>query len=364
MKNNYKVTILIISIFIITLISGCLEEKDVTGPIPYKSDTRTSIDTNKPETFNGNYRPLDYTVNPEKTNVLDIYTLQGAMNLWYNDNTTQLTYNYGLKYAGYDTSGDYAKQIPLIDIPEYSVDNDSITIKFNEPFITTYNNETYTINSIQKIDDNLKSISDNATIDDINTQYTLCDPREEGINNPKSCTSVDGAVKYIGYYRIESIYCGDTIYRGGEDFAGEMVTNPSLESDLDVVIPIIVKVQIANNSKLKQCFLESSNNYTNNLYYFKEDYKLTSDDYAQDDGSIGLESAFTKVGLIGLSEEDDEKIRTSQIEYRPKDHTNYNDMTYGDNNNTVRMRLKIIEQGILNDPPAKDVDNTPYTTNP
>lgn len=338
------------------MLTGCLEESEVTGPVPYTSDTRTDIDVTNPSTFNGNYKPLEYVVDPEKTNVLDILYLQGSINLYYNVSSKKLTYNYGLKYTGYNTVGDYAKNIELLDFPEYTVDEDKKTVRFNNPLIINYNNETYTINSIQKVDDNLKTITDTASLSDINTQYTLCDPREIGSSNPKSCTSINGAMKYIGYYRIDSITCSDFIYIGGKDFAGEMVTNPSLLG-LDVTIPITVKIQVAESSPLKQCFLKTSESNPYNLYYTNDKYTLTGSDYQG-----GLSSAFTKVGLIGLNV-DDNFERTSQIEYKPKD-TSFKDLTFGDAGNKVTMRLKFIDQGTLNASPVKEIDNIPYTVNP
>lgn len=362
MKKSF-LKILSFSILSFIFILGCaaLEDKPVPDPKPYVSDTRTPIQADKLETFNGNYRALDYTVSNEKTNVLDIYDLKGSLTIQLNNETNTLQYLYGFLYTGYDdTSSNMAKQTTLIDLPAYTVEADQITVKFTQPLViqNTYTNETYTINSIQKVDDNLKSVTDISTVADINYQFSICDPFETGTANDKSCISPNGAMKYIGYYRIETITCGGNVYTGGKDFAGEMVTNPSLAANLDVTIPITVKIQVSNSSNLKQCLLTTEQQTNNNMYYTNNDFLLTSSDY-----SGSLNTAFEKVGLIGLRD-NDQTIRTTQIDYEPKDSKTFTDLTFGDGKNLVNMRLKMMLQGVLGEPAVKTLENTPYTTAP
>lgn len=359
--NKSFLKILTFSLLSFIVLMGCaaLEDKPVPDPKLYQSDTRTPINVDKLETFNGNYRALDYTVSPEKTDILDIVDLKGSLTIQLNNTTNKLQYLYGFAYTGYDeTNTNFAKKTNLTDLPAYTVQGDNITFTIPLVIQNTYTNETYTINSVQKVDDNLKSVTDVSTVSDINFQYTICDPFEKGSVNPKSCTSTDGAMKYIGYYRIETITCGGQEYIGGTDFAGEMVTNPSLASNLDVTIPITVKIQVSNNSALKQCILTTEQQANNNMYYSKEDYILTGSDYFG-----GLNKAFEKVGLIGL-QDNNQLIRTTQIDYKPKNNTTFEDLTFGDGNNLVSMRLKMIWQGSLGQPAIKTIENIPYTTQP
>ena len=361
--NKSFLKILTFSLLSFIVLMGCaaLEDKPVPDPKPYVSDTRTPIQADKLETFNGNYRALDYTVSNEKTNVLDIYDLKGSLTIQLNNETNKLQYLYGFSYTGYDeTNTNFAKQTELIDLPAYTVESDKITVKFTQPLVITNSstNETYTINSIQKVDDNLKSVTDISTVADINYQFTICDPFETGTANDKSCTSPNGAMKYIGYYRIETITCGGSVYTGGKDFVGEMVANPNLAPNLDVTIPITVKIQVSNSSNLKQCLLTTEQQTNNNMYYTSNDFLLTNSDY-----SGGLNTAFEKVGLIGLRD-NDQIIRTTQIDYEPKDSKTFTDLTFGDGKNLVNMRLKMMLQGVLGEPAVKTLENTPYTTAP
>lgn len=357
--NKSFLKILTFSLLSFIVLMGCaaLEDKPVPDPKTYKSDTKTDININDLKTYNGNYRAFGYTVNPEKTDVLDVVDLKGSLTIQLNNETNKLQYLYGFSYTGYDeTNTNFAKQTELVDLPEHTVQYDNIT--FSKPLVidNPYTAEKYTITSVQKVDDNLKSVTDISTVSDINFQYTICDPFEKGSVNPKSCTSTDGAMKYIGYYRIETITCGGRLYNGGTDFAGEMVTNPSL-SGLDVTIPITVKIQVSNSSALKECMLTTEQQTNNNMYYSKKDYLLTGNDYFG-----GLNKAFEKVGLIGL-QDNNQTIRTTQIDYEPKNNDKeFTDLTFGNNKNLIGMRLKMVMQGGLNQTPIKDVDNTPYTT--
>ncbi len=350
---NYKsFKILLISILTLPLFSGCLFEEDVPDPIPYESEL-IKIDKNKPETFNGNYKALEYHIKNVKTDVLDIYTLQGSFNI-----NKGKTYNYFLKYNGYDTKTmDYYKQIDYINMPEYTIGKDGYTIVFKQPIKVQFDNNEYSVTSIKKTSNFYRNYSNTSTISDLNAQYYLCDPKVVGSNN--SCSSINGALKYIGHYKIETITCNNIQYVGGKDFAGEMTAAPTINTDngaLQVAIPITIKVQVSNTSALKDCMLTQNETNNKNLYYKKTNFLLSGSQISP------LNNAFTNVGLIGLKDETDEYIRTTEINYEPKDEKNFADVLFG-NNNKVTMRLRLTNQGDLNNPPA-ELNNQPYTQNP
>ena len=145
---------------------------------------------------------------------------------------------------------------------------------------------------------------------DIIKEYKVCDPTIKNTTDDNSCASINGAMKYIGYYRVEKITCNNDIYIGGQDFAGEMVAAPTLGEDpqnpLDVSIPITLKIQVSNNSNLKDCLLTTEEQNTGNIYYSNDKFLLTNKDYSGNEGLLG---AFSKVGLIGLCSKAKSKSR-------------------------------------------------------
>lgn len=340
--------------FIVLMGCAALEDKPVPDPKPWVTDNNTMLDINNLDTFIGNYKPSIIVTDPLKSEI-DIDYLNGVINIFPNKTTNQLEYNYAVYKQGYNDNGTLTMQHTLMPLGDVTIDEtteyDRSNITLATPITITTNGNTYKISALRKIGDSMTNFTNDTTEADVTKYYTICDPLETGTNNDNSCTSPNGAMKYIGYYRIESINCAGTSYTGGTDFAGEMVTNPSLAQNLNVTIPITYKIQVSN-ATLKSCLIKSTDN--TDIYYASNEYILTGNDY-----SGGLNTAFEKVGLIGLKDETDAAIRTTQIDYSPKD-TNYNNMTFGDNNNTVTMRLKFIQNSTLNLLPVVQIQNQGY----
>ncbi len=358
--NKSFLKILTFSLLSFIMLMGCaaLEDKPVPDPKPFVTEKNTPLDMNNLDTFIGNYKPSVIVTDPLKSEI-DIDYLNGIINIFPNKTNNTLEYNYAVYNQGYKDNGSLTVQPTLTPLGNVTIDetteNDRSHITLTNPIIINTNGNTYKISALRKIADTMTNVTDSTTEEEVTKSYTVCDPLIGGNEDPNSCTNVDGAMKYIGYYRIESITCNSQPYYGGTDFAGEMVVNPSLASNIvDVIIPITVKVQVENNSPLKQCLL-TTDEQASNMYYKTNSYKLTGDDY-----SGGLNSAFEKVGLIGLKD-NDVTIRTTQIDYNPKD-TNYSDMTFGDSGNKVTMRLKFIQNSSLNLLPVVQIKNTNYFT--
>ena len=363
MKNKYAYKLLFLSVFIVPLITGCLEEKEVQGPIPYVTAINTALNIDDNKTFTGNYKPQKISLSP-LPNSPEVTYLNSAINIYPNPATNALEYNYAVQKTGYNTNGDLIKDGTLKPLGNVTL-NGSYIIILENPIQIHDNNVTYYIHNLQKINDNMIAITDNIVSADITEEYRVCDPKIQGNTDENSCSSVTGAMKYIGYYRVEDIFCGNTVYEGGKDFAGEMTAAPSLggegKNPLDVTIPITLKIQVLNSSDLKSC-LFTQEQQNNNIYYSQDTFTLNDSDYTGEQGLLG---AFTKVGLIGLNTEN-ETERTTQIRYEPKSATrdnegNFPDKTFG-NNNKVSMRLKIMQSGELQQPPVMEIDNNGYFT--
>lgn len=358
--NKLFLKILTFSLLSFIVLIGCaaLEDKPVPDPKPYVTEKNTPLDINNLDSFIGNYKPSIIVTEPLKSEI-DIDYLNGVINIYPNKGTNTLEYSYAVYKQGYKNNGALIKQPLLTSLGEVKIDTtldeDRYNITLTNPITITDNGVTYKITALKKINDSMTIVTDTTTEEEVTKTYTVCDPLIAGTVDPNSCTSVDGAMKYIGYYRIENITCADTTYYGGTDFAGEMVTNPSLAANLDVTIPITVKIQVENNSALKQCLL-TTDEQTNNMYYKTTNYKLTAGDY-----SGGLNTAFEKVGLIGLKDSD-ATIRTTQINYNPKD-ASFGEMTFGDGKNKVTMRLKFIQSNTLNLLPVVQIQNSKYFNN-
>ena len=354
--NKLFLKILTFSLLSFIVLMGCaaLEDKPVPDPKPYVTEKNTPLDINNLDSFIGNYKPSIIVTEPLKTEI-DIDYLNGIINIFPNKTTNTLEYNYAVYNQGYKDNGSMTIQPTLTPLGEVKIDEtteyDRSHITLTNPITITTNGNTYKISALRKIADSMTNVTDSTTEEEVTKSYTICDPLETGTNNDNSCTSPNGAMKYIGYYRIENINCADTPYYGGTDFAGEMVVNPSLAQNFDVTIPITYKIQVTN-STLKSCLIKT-NSGMDNLYYSTTSYTLKEIDY-----SGGLNTAFEKVGLIGLKV-NDVTIRTTQIDYSPKD-SNYSDMTFGDNNNKVTMRLKYIQNSSLNLLPVVKIQNTKY----
>lgn len=349
MKKNI---LLILALQIaVSFIYGCaFEEQYVPDPKPAQKLNYTPIDENNSHTFIGKYM-----VNALKiANTNSMYTsyMDGYIQLKLSPNGS-LEYNYDLLYNGYNNDSGYkTSEKDYTKLEQYQI-KDNRTITLNTPIVFKDNKYTYTINSLQKYDNDILSFDNMTNVNNVFYKTPeLCDPTIE--NGDESCASVNGALKYVGYYRIEKLTCNSNEYIGGQDFAGEMVATPSLNRLPNYVdLPLEIKVQIKTET-LKQCFLkteeQSKNIYLKNIKY---ELKLDND--------FKLENIFQQVGLLGLASESNKNVRTTEIDFKPK-NPNFTDMKFGNNNNNneVSMRLKIIKQGMAGGIPVKKLDDIPY----
>lgn len=346
MKKNI---LLILALQIaVSFIYGCaFEEQYVPDPKPAQKLNYTPIDENNSHTFIGKYM-----VNALKiANTNSMYTsyMDGYIQLKLSPNGS-LEYNYDLLYNGYNNdSGHRTSEKDYTKLEQYQI-KDNRTITLNTPIVFKDNKYTYTINSLQKYDNDILSFDNMTNVNNVFYKTPeLCDPTIE--NGDESCASVNGALKYVGYYRIEKLTCNSNEYIGGKDFAGEMVATPSLNGLPNYVdLPLEIKVQIKTET-LKQCFLKTEEQ-SKNIYLKNIEYELKLDN------DFKLENIFQQVGLLGLASESNKNVRTTEIDFKPK-NPNFTDMKFG-NNNEVSMRLKIIKQGMAGGIPVKKLDDIPY----
>lgn len=346
MKKNI---LLILALQIaVSFIYGCaFEEQYVPDPKPAQKLNYTPIDENNSHTFIGKYM-----VNALKiANTNSMYTsyMDGYIQLKLSPNGS-LEYNYDLLYNGYNNDSVYkTSEKDYTKLEQYQI-KDNRTITLNTPIVFKDNKYTYTINSLQKYDNDILSFDNMTNVNNVFYKTPeLCDPTIE--NGDESCASVNGALKYVGYYRIEKLTCNSNEYIGGKDFAGEMVATPSLNRLPNYVdLPLEIKVQIKTET-LKQCFLKTEEQ-SKNIYLKNIEYKLKLDN------DFKLENIFQQVGLLGLASESNKNVRTTEIDFKPK-NPNFTDMKFG-NNNEVSMRLKIIKQGMAGGIPVKKLDDIPY----
>lgn len=347
MKKNI---LLILALQIaVSFIYGCaFEEQYVPDPKPAQKLNYTPIDENNSHTFIGKYM-----VNALKiANTNSMYTsyMDGYIQLKLSPNGS-LEYNYDLLYNGYNNDSGYkTSEKDYTKLEQYQI-KDNRTITLNTPIVFKDNKYTYTINSLQKYDNDILSFDNMTNVNNVFYKTPeLCDPTIE--NGDESCASVNGALKYVGYYRIEKLTCNSNEYIGGQDFAGEMVATPSLNRLPNYVdLPLEIKVQIKTET-LKQCFLKTEEQ-SKNIYLKNIEYKLKLDN------DFKLENIFQQVGLLGLASESDKNVRTTEIDFKPK-KPNFTNMKFGNNNNEVSMRLKIIKQGMAGGIPVKKLDDIPY----
>ena len=348
MKKNI---LLILALQIaVSFIYGCaFEEQYVPDPKPAQKLNYTPIDENNSHTFIGKYM-----VNALKiANTNSMYTsyMDGYIQLKLSPNGS-LEYNYDLLYNGYNNDSWYkTSEKDYTKLEQYQI-KDNRTITLNTPIVFKDNKYTYTINSLQKYDNDILSFDNMTNVNNVFYKTPeLCDPTIE--NGDESCASVNGALKYVGYYRIEKLTCNSNEYIGGQDFAGEMVATPSLNRLPNYVdLPLEIKVQIKTET-LKQCFLKTEEQ-SKNIYLKNIEYELKLDN------DFKLENIFQQVGLLGLASESNKNVRTTEIDFKPK-NPNFTDMKFGNNNNNeVLMRLKIIKQGMAGGIPVKKLDDIPY----
>lgn len=347
MKKNI---LLILALQIaVSFIYGCaFEEQYVPDPKPAQKLNYTPIDENNSHTFIGKYM-----VNALKiANTNSMYTsyMDGYIQLKLSPNGS-LEYNYDLLYNGYNNDSGYkTSEKDYTKLEQYQI-KDNRTITLNTPIVFKDNKYTYTINSLQKYDNDILSFDNMTNVNNVFYKTPeLCDPTIE--NGDESCASVNGALKYVGYYRIEKLTCNSNEYIGGQDFAGEMVATPSLNRLPNYVdLPLEIKVQI-KTEPLKQCFLKTEEQ-SKNIYLKNIEYELKLDN------DFELESIFEQVGLSRLASESNKNVRTTEIDFKPK-NPNLTEMKFGNNNNEVSMRLKIIKQGMAGGIPVKKLDDIPY----
>lgn len=347
MKKNI---LLILALQIaVSFIYGCaFEEQYVPDPKPAQKLNYTPIDENNSHTFIGKYM-----VNALKiANTNSMYTsyMDGYIQLKLSPNGS-LEYNYDLLYNGYNNDSGYkTSEKDYTKLEQYQI-KDNRTITLNTPIVFKDNKYTYTINSLQKYDNDILSFDNMTNVNNVFYKTPeLCDPTIE--NGDESCASVNGALKYVGYYRIEKLTCNSNEYIGGKDFAGEMVATPSLNRLPNYVnLPLEIKVQIKTET-LKQCFLKTEEQ-SKNIYLKNIEYELELDN------DFKLENIFQQVGLLGLASKSNKNARTTEIDFKPKNPDNFTDMKFG-NNNEVSMRLKIIKQGMAGGIPVKKLDDIPY----
>ena len=234
----------------------------------------------------------------------------------------------------------------------------------HNPITINADNVVYEIKNISKNDDNILMITENtnnSNLDNltINDTVKLCDPTISD-GSDSDCSGAVGAMKYIGYYRIEEITCGGITYIGGTDFAGEMTAGADLGemgTNNIVKVPISMKFQVYNDI-LKSCILTNEQANNNNLYFSKQVYNISLA------GGLNLLEIFANVGLLGISA-GTEQERTSYITYEPKTQTDkYEFLPMLFNNNTVSMKLRIMKQqqssNGINLPAPVTLDDIPY----
>lgn len=334
------------------MFTGCMEEKEVMPPIPYTPDKPTEIDMNNKSTFEGSYSFAKFTQSAA-TNIVGINALAGGLLISYDNVNKKIEYQYIFRYGGYNnTSADLKllSEKTVLNENDFTVNDDKYTITFNTPITYDADGITYTINSIKKTDDALTIIEENLNLDYFIGQTTkLCDPTLPVNNDDVKTCGINGALKYVGYYRIDNINCNGIDYTGGTDFAGEMTASADTTGlPAYVTVPITMKFQI-NNDTLKQCILTDAQIADNNFFFQQINYII-----ALGGKDPNFAAIFSDVGLIGLTSED-EKERVSYIIYEPKNE-DYSDMLFN-NNNKVQLKIRIMQQN--ND--IKNSNQSPVT---
>lgn len=339
------------------MLTGCMEEKEVTPPIPYTPDKPTEIDMNNKSSLSGSYSFAKFTQSAA-TNIVGINALAGGLLINYDAASGQIQYQYIFKYGGYNNTSAELKLLSektVLNENDFTVNDDKYTITFNTPITYNADGVTYTINSIKKTDDALTVIEESLNLDYFIGQTTkLCDPTLEANNDDDKTCGINGALRYVGYYRIDGINCNDINYTGGTDFAGEMTASADTTGlPVSVTVPITMKFQIFNED-LKQCILTNEQIANNNFFFQQINYLIILAGGVPDFAAI-----FSDVGLIGLTSEN-EKERVSYILYEPKNE-NYSDMLF--NNNKVQLKLRIMQQGAGTKTPEQSpvvLDETKY----
>lgn len=327
------------------MLTGCIEEKDVMPPIPYVPEKPTEIDMNNKSSLSGLYSFAKFTQSAP-TNIVGINALAGGLRINYDAASGQIQYQYIFKYGGYNNTSAELKLLSektVLNENDFTVNDDKYTITFNTPITYDADGVTYTINSIKKTDDALPIIEESLNLDYFIGQTTkLCDPTLPINDEDDKTCGLNGAPRYVGYYRIDNITCNRIDYTGGTDFAGEMTASADTAGlPVSVTVPITIKFQIYNEN-LKQCILNDTQIADNNFFFQNLNYIINLDGGVPDFSAI-----FSDVGLIGLTSGTENERRT-YILYEPKNE-NYSDMLF--NGNKVQLKLRIMQQGIGNENP-------------
>lgn len=339
------------------MFTGCMEEKEVMPPIPYTPDKPTEIDMNNKSSLSGSYSFAKFTQSAA-TNIVGINALAGGLLINYDAASGQIQYQYIFKYGGYNNTSAELKLLSektVLNENDFTVNDDKYTITFNTPITYNADGITYTINSIKKTDDALTVIEESLNLDYFIGQTTkLCDPTLPVNNDDDKTCGINGALRYVGYYRIDGINCNGIDYTGGTDFAGEMTASADTTGlPVSVTVPITMKFQIFDED-LKQCILTNEQIANNNFFFQQINYLIILAGGVPDFAAI-----FSDVGLIGLTSEN-EKERVSYILYEPKNE-DYSDMLF--NNNKVQLKLRIMQQGAGTKTPEQSpvvLDETKY----
>lgn len=342
------------------MLTGCMEENEVVPPkvaVPPAGNQVPSTDN--PPTFIGHYQITDFeAVNP--ANTLDVMALQGIFNIDYRAQSQQLAGTYALEYAGYNASDDKLQrqlEAQLTDLSNITLYDAKVAepyyIKFKKPVELTIGNELYKVNMMKKLGDTLFDI-ETVSLNDVSNLVKLCDPALSD-KSDNDCSTTFGAMKYIGYYRVEEITCGGKTYKGGSNtFAGEMTAHATMSTMVD--IPITVKFQVAKeNVELANCLFGSADANPSLYFYYSSTYQVPLS------AANDLTGTFASLGLNGIKDNENEIVRTTMINYSPKN----NDATFSDmlfNNNKIELKLKVQQQWQLGniDTVQKVLTDTPY----
>lgn len=342
------------------ILAGCMDNKDVVPPkqaTPPEGNQVPSL--NNPPTFIGSYKITDFeTDNP--TNTLDVMSLQGILNMDYYAQSNQLASTFALEYAGYNADDaqlqrELNSQLTDLDNVQLfeSTDAEPYYIMFKNPLELTIGGEQYRIKTMKKMGDTVYDI-ETVSLDDVSNLSRLCDPAVKD-GSEADCSTPFGAMKYIGYYRVEEISCGGKTYQGGNNtFAGEMTAHAYLSTVVN--IPITVKFQIAKeNAELATCLFGNTPPNQSLLYYYSSTYQVPLS------AANNLSGTFSALGLNGIADSDNETVRTTMLNYLPKN----NDDTFSDmqfNGNNIQLKLKVQQQWQLGniETVQKILTDTPY----
>lgn len=358
--NKILLKYLLFTITATFMLTGCMEEKDIIPPKEATPPTGNPIpSTYNPSTFIGHYQITDFeAINP--ANSLNVMGLQGIVNIDYNAQKQQLAETFALEYAGYDASNEKLQRqldtqfLNLSNVQLYDADiAEPYYITFKTPIEITINNELYRVNTMKKLGETLYDI-EKVTLDDVSNLVRLCDPSISD-KSSKDCSNPQGAMKYIGYYRIEEITCGGKTYKGGSNtFAGEMTAHATMSTMVD--IPITVKFQVAKeNIELANCLFGGVDTNLSLLFYHSSTYQVPLS------AAANLSETFSSLGLNGIKDSDNETIRTTMINYLPKNNDiDKTDMLF--NGNKIILKLKIQQQWLLGNINTiqKILTDTPY----